>query len=172
MKKLLISLSLVAAAFAASAQVAVHFDGELAPGVYGRITLGDSRPTLVYTQPTVIIHDRTYVEEPVYVYAPLIHQRRWHRYCHRYDACNRPVFFVQERWINDEYARQQERQHYRERREWRDNRWQERDDRWRDRDDRKYPHDRGDRPDWKHGDKDRDGVPNSRDHHPVDPNRR
>ncbi len=181
MKKLLIGLGLAVATLAASAQVTVRLNGEVAPGVYGRVTIGDDRPRLVYTQPQVIVRDRTYVEEPVYLYVPQQHQRRWSRYCHRYDACNRPVYFVQERWVKERWESRQERRHMeRPNREWRDGRWH-------DRDEPRMPHDRGDRPgygNWKHGDKDRDGVPNrvdrdrdgdgvrnERDNRPNNPNR-
>ena len=32
--------------------------------------------------------------EPVYLYVPAGQVRRWSRYCDRYDACGRPVYFV------------------------------------------------------------------------------
>jgi len=32
--------------------------------------------------------------EPLYLYVPTGQVRKWSRYCERYQACERPVFFV------------------------------------------------------------------------------
>ena len=32
--------------------------------------------------------------DPLYFYLPAGQVREWARYCHRYDACERPVYFV------------------------------------------------------------------------------
>ncbi len=29
----------------------------------------------------------------------------WRRHCGRYDACGRPVYFVKEQWVQQEYQR-------------------------------------------------------------------
>jgi hypothetical protein len=150
MKKLLIGLGLAAAALTASAQVSVNLGGRLAPGIYGSVNIGDyGRPALVYAQPQVIIRDRTYIEDPIYLYIPVYQQQSWRRYCRQYDACNRPVYFVQERWVRDRFAHEQELRSYKERREWRDDQWHDRDERHDDdrhdngRHDRGEGHDRG-----------------------------
>lgn len=130
MKKLLIGLGLAVAALSASAQVSVSINSRLAPGVYGSVDIGDyGRPAVVYEYPQVIVRDRTYIEEPVYIYVPVYQQRRWDQYCYSYRSCNRPVYFVQERWVRDEYAHRQELRSYRERREWRGSEWRDREER-------------------------------------------
>jgi len=86
------------------------------PGFYGRIELGPDaglRPQLVYSQP--VWAERTHEQEhrqafgpafaePMYLYVPPDHARHWRRYCAFYQACRRPVFFVQERWYRDVYV--------------------------------------------------------------------
>lgn len=171
MKKLLIGLGLAVMAMAASAQVSVSVNDRIAPGVYGRIVIGDNpRPDVVYIQPRVIVRDRTYIDEPEYIYVPEWQQRRWDRYCYQYRACNRPVYFVQERWVRDRHEHDLEMRHmYREhnRREWRDGQWHERGE-WRD----EVIRDRDGRPIVRNRDRDGDGVRNNQDNFPNNPNQR
>lgn len=143
MKKLLIGLGLVVAALTASAQVAVSVGGRLAPGVYGSVNIGDyGRPAVVYTQPQVIVRDYSYVEEPVYIYVPTWQQRNWGRYCYQYQSCNRPVYFVQETWVREQYTRQQNDRNYRQRREYIDGQWRDRDE-WQEHRGHEGHHDNG-----------------------------
>lgn len=102
-------MTLVSGAVAA-ADVGVSISiGE--PGFYGRLDIGSfPRPQLVYTQPIVIQPPRGVVYQPVYLRVPPGHAKNWRKHCHRYDACGRPVYFVQDRWYNEVYA-----PHYRER---------------------------------------------------------
>ena len=106
MNKPLAALALIAAgsALPAMADVGVSISlGE--PGFYGRIDVdgGYSRPRLVYDRPIVI--DRRYRNmAPIYVRAPREQYRDWRRYCARYDACGRPVYFVRDDWYTDVYA--------------------------------------------------------------------
>lgn len=75
------------------------------PGFYGRIDIGDfPQPVLVYPQPVVIHRPVGVVYEPIYLHVPPGHAKRWHYYCGRYNACGRPVYFVQDRWYNDVYV--------------------------------------------------------------------
>ena len=37
------------------------------------------------------------------------HAKKWGKHCHRYNACGRQVYFVQETWVRDEYAREHPR---------------------------------------------------------------
>lgn len=136
MKKLIIGFGLMIAAFAAAAQVSVSVGTEISPGVYGRINIGDERPTVVYTRPQIIVRDRSYVKEPIYLYVPPQHQRRWRKYCYYYNACNRPVFFVEDSWVRERYEKHRDNHVDDQHREWRDGRWQDRNDRWQERDDR------------------------------------
>lgn len=95
----------LAASGAASAQanVNVTIDGRIAPGVYGRIDLGNAPPPpVVYTQPVLIAPPPQVVvqQQPVYLNVPPWQARDWGRYCGRYQACGVPVYFVRTR----EYA--------------------------------------------------------------------
>lgn len=87
------------------------------PGFYGRIELGPDaglRPQLIYSQPVWSERARGHEQaehvygpafaEPLYLYVPPDHARHWRRYCAFYQACRRPVFFVQERWYRDVYV--------------------------------------------------------------------
>ena len=75
------------------------------PGFYGRLDIGNfPQPQLVYARPVVIQPVRNVVYEPVYLRVPPGHATDWRKHCHRYDACGRPVYFVQDRWYNDVYV--------------------------------------------------------------------
>ena len=98
MKTINAGFSLVALALGIScahAQYAnVVISGEVKPGVYGRIELGNRPPpVLINAQPVVVIRDRRYVD-PVYLHVPPGHAKHWDKHCHKYNACYRPVHFV------------------------------------------------------------------------------
>ena len=101
---LLITLLAFTQAHAANVGVSVSV-GE--PGFYGQIDIGDfvPQPQIVYRQPVIIqavpVHERP---EPVYLHVPPGQAKKWSRYCDRYDACGRPVYFVRDRWYNDVYV--------------------------------------------------------------------
>jgi hypothetical protein len=85
------------------------------PGFYGRLDIGNfPQPQLVYAQPVVIQPVRGVVYQPIYLRVPPGHAKDWRKHCHRYDACGRPVYFVQDRWYNDVYVPQY-REHHRDR---------------------------------------------------------
>lgn len=91
---------LCTAAGAVHAQTYVNatVGGELAPGVYGRIQIGNAPPPpLLYPQP-VVIHQPAVVlpRSPIYLYVPPGHAKNWRKHCARYNACSQPVYFVQE----------------------------------------------------------------------------
>ena len=88
-------LALALGVSSAHAQYAnVVIAGEVQPGVYGRVEFGNMPPPpLVYAQPVVIVRERRYYE-PVYLHAPPGHAKNWGKHCHKYNACNRPVYFV------------------------------------------------------------------------------
>lgn len=94
------------------------------PGFYGRIDVGDyPRPQLLYSQPRMIRRGPS-GRPPVYMHVPPGHARNWRRHCETYDACDERVYFVRDRWYNDQYVpRYQERNR---RGDWQDGR---RDDR-------------------------------------------
>ena len=105
MKKLLIAALAMAAIGSAMAQPSVGLSiGINQPGVYGQINIGSlPAPALVAPQP-VIIAPGAVVAPPTYLYVPLAEQHNWRRYCRKYDACGRPVYFVREDWVRDRYA--------------------------------------------------------------------
>ncbi|MGA7178499.1 MAG: hypothetical protein WBX11_02780 [Thiobacillaceae bacterium] len=123
MKQLVFAAALVAAtipAYAADVGVSISV-GQ--PGFYGQINIGDfPQPVLINPRP-VIIRRAPVGVEPIYLHVPPGHARRWRRYCSQYNACDRPVYFVQDRWYNDVYVpRYRERHGFRD-----DHRGQERD---------------------------------------------
>lgn len=97
---------LAAAAHAATPYVNTTVEGALAPGIYGRIEIGNAPPpTLIYTQPMVIQPAPVYVQQqPMYLHVPPGHAKNWAKHCARYDACHRPVYFVKVRG-DDDYER-------------------------------------------------------------------
>ena len=117
MKKLFLVASLAAVAAstpALAADVGVSISvGQ--PGFYGQIDIGDvPQPVLVYPQPLIIQPPPVgVVLAPIYLHVPPGHARHWDRFCGRYGACGRPVYFVQDRWYNSVYVPQYRREHER-----------------------------------------------------------
>ena len=74
------------------------------PGFYGRIDLGHvPAPLVIYPQP-VIIQPVPQPMRPIYLRVPPGHEKHWAEHCWRYNACNQPVYFVQENWYREVYA--------------------------------------------------------------------
>ncbi|RZI56802.1 MAG: hypothetical protein EOP37_22915 [Rubrivivax sp.] len=128
MKKMVFSSALAIAALAPMASQAADVGVSVSigePGFYGQIDIGNVRPQVVYERPVLV--QRVPAPQPaVYLMVPPGHQKNWSRYCGRYNACGRPVYFVKETWYRDVYAPQYRREHteYRwrpdGRRDWRD----------------------------------------------------
>lgn len=80
------------------------------PGVYGRVDIGRfPQPQVVVTQPVIITHSHTR-PEPVYMWVPPGHRKKWSRYCGRYSACGVPVYFVEDHWYQEHvHQRREER---------------------------------------------------------------
>jgi hypothetical protein len=75
------------------------------PGVYGRIEIGTApRPPLIYAQPVVIVPPPV-PRQPIYLYVPPGHAKDWKKHCKHYNACNQPVYFVQENWVQANYEK-------------------------------------------------------------------
>lgn len=145
--KLLATAGLLAVPMFASAAVGVSINvGQ--PGFYGQINLGDvPPPQLIYTEPMWI--DRGPVAiEPIYLHVRPEHARHWRRYCGFYQACGRPVYFVQDNWYNTVYV-----PHYREHYD-HDEHWDRGEHRGWDHD--REHHDHGKHRGWEHGDHDGD----------------
>lgn len=74
------------------------------PGFYGRIDLGDyPPPQLIYDQPVIYRQSSTRYS-PVYLRVPPGHAKNWGKHCARYNACSRPVYFVQDSWYENTYV--------------------------------------------------------------------
>jgi len=89
-------------------------EGALAPGVYGRIEIGNAPPPpLLYTQPVIIQRAPVYVQQPpLYLHVPPGHAKKWSKHCASYNACNRPVYFVRVQG-DDGYEQRRAREAYR-----------------------------------------------------------
>lgn len=85
-----------AAALPATAQpyVNVTIGGVFAPGVYGQVAVGNNPPPPVFNAVPVIVGPPVVGAGVMYVYAADFEYRDWPRYCNRYAACGRPVYFV------------------------------------------------------------------------------
>ena len=74
------------------------------PGFYGRIDIGGyAAPPLIYPEPIIVHRVRTWYP-PIYLRVPPLHAKRWYKYCNRYNACGRPVYFVDDGWYRNVYA--------------------------------------------------------------------
>ncbi|MEY8876902.1 MAG: hypothetical protein AB9M60_10370 [Leptothrix sp. (in: b-proteobacteria)] len=75
------------------------------PGVFGRVDIGQfPQPQVVQQRPIIIMPPPRNVviqQEPVYLWVPPGHQRDWRHHCQEYGACGVPVYFVRERWYQD-----------------------------------------------------------------------
>lgn len=79
---------------AAAQDVRVTISGEVTPGVYGRVDIGNRpRPPLVDPNPVVVLRQAR-APAPVYLHVPPGHAKDWPKHCKKYDACSRPVYFV------------------------------------------------------------------------------
>jgi len=109
MKTLALLTLAAAAVLPAHAATSVGISiGINAPGQYGRIDINNyPQPVLINAQPLIYAPSPVAVyQRPIYLYVPYAHQTSWGRYCGYYSACGQPVYFVQERWVHDEYRRE------------------------------------------------------------------
>jgi hypothetical protein len=87
-------LVLLGASSAQAQYASVVIRGEVKPGVYGRVEFGNAPPpVVVYPQPVVIVQQSRPLQ-PIYLHVPPGHAKKWDKHCHKYNACNRPVYFV------------------------------------------------------------------------------
>jgi hypothetical protein len=159
MKKLLIAVLMVSASAGAMAQNVSMQLGQT--GYYGSIDLGNLRaPPVIYQQPMIIQQMPQYLNAPpMYLRVPPGHAKKWSKHCAAYNACGRPVLFVQDSWYQNTYAPQYRRVHSNVRGDNRDfrlvepaNRYDRHDDRRDDRRDDRYD----DKHEGKHGGKHKD----------------
>ncbi|MFM2343893.1 MAG: hypothetical protein RLZZ210_501 [Pseudomonadota bacterium] len=85
--------------------VGISLAGDIAPGVYGKININSHQPPpVIYSRPVIVERPVTYYSrEPVYMYVPSGHYRHWARNCHKYNACDRNVYFVNPSYVDREY---------------------------------------------------------------------
>lgn len=82
------------------------------PGFYGRIDIGGyPAPRLLSPEP-VIIHRAGPQYPPIYLRVPPYHAKRWSRYCHEYNACGRPVYFIEDGWYRNVYVPRYREHHH------------------------------------------------------------
>src|ERR1700686_4901307 len=125
----------IGSAHAGDLDIRVMLSGQVAPGVYGQVHLGNDRPPpVVYAQP-MLIEPMEAPPPPIYLHVPPEHARNWRKHCREYNACNRPVYFVRSQEYDPEYQRHYQ-DHERER-ELERQRWQDRER------DQERDHDRG-----------------------------
>lgn len=93
-----VALSAVCAAFSANAAspapLNVTTGKALSPGVYGQIQVRGAPPPMVYTAPVTVAPVDGKAADPVYLYVPPGQVRRWAQHCAKWQACERPVYFV------------------------------------------------------------------------------
>ena len=119
MKPTVLVLALVAAtsaAFATAPALAADVGVSVSvgqPGFYGRIDIGNfPQPQVIYSKPVVIRPvPVAVVPQPIYLRVPPGHAKNWRKHCHKYDACNQPVYFVQDDWYNNVYVPRYREEH-------------------------------------------------------------
>lgn len=96
---------LVACAHPGNVDVGVRASGEIVPGVYGRVDVRNRPPPpVVYPRP-IIVMERSRHAQPVYLHVPPGHAKNWRKHCHKYDACDVPVYFVKSAEYEPDYQR-------------------------------------------------------------------
>jgi hypothetical protein len=83
--------------------------GQLAPGFYGELAIGNNPlPPVLNPQP-LLLEPSAYNAPIAYIYAPAQHINNWRFYCAQYNACQRAVFFVRVEEQNPWWERRFER---------------------------------------------------------------
>jgi hypothetical protein len=109
--------TVVPLAQAQNVSISATITGEIVPGVYGHVVLGNRPPPpLVYAQPVVavpVVVAEPVPMEPIYLHVPPGHAKHWRHHCQEYNACNRPVYFVRSAEYEPGYRpdRRQEHEH-------------------------------------------------------------
>ena len=97
--RVIAALGLVCAATLAQAQAYIggSVSGQLAPGVYGRVDIGNAPPPpVMYAQPMLAVPPAVMVPQaqPQYLWVPPGHAKNWRKHCSRYHACGQRVYFL------------------------------------------------------------------------------
>lgn len=70
---------------------------------YGPIVISQTmQPIVIHHEPVIV--QGPAVGQPLYVRVPPGHAKKWDKHCAKYHACDRPVYFVDDRWYAREYA--------------------------------------------------------------------
>jgi len=94
------------AAHAGTAIINLSVSGEISPGVYGQVQLGNTAPPpVVYAKPMIIGSQPAMAGEPIYLSVPPGHAKKWAKHCSKYNACNRPVYFVKTAEYEPDYSK-------------------------------------------------------------------
>jgi hypothetical protein len=94
----------IAAVHASSVDLNVILSGEIKPGVYGRVEIGNTPPPVYYPEPIIIVkQSRPVSMAPVYLNVPPGHAKNWRKHCSKYDACGKPVYFVRTEEYDPDY---------------------------------------------------------------------
>lgn len=104
LKLLLVLAGAALLAPAVAQDIRVSVSGEVAPGVYGRVDIGNRTPPLVYPQAVLVVKSSK-PPAPVYMHVPPGHARNWSKHCSKYGACGRPVYFVKSAEYEPGYKR-------------------------------------------------------------------
>jgi hypothetical protein len=84
------------------------------PGFYGLVDIGNGPPPpVVYAQPILIASSSASDHAaPIYLHVPPNHAKDWSKFCHKYNACNQPVYFVRSgEYVRDKHYSSQEHEH-------------------------------------------------------------
>jgi hypothetical protein len=81
------------------------------PGFYGNIVIGDAPPPVVVYREPMVIQRTSVVYEPVYLHVRAGEPEHWSEHCAYYNACGRPVYFVQDQWYDDVYTPNYQKHH-------------------------------------------------------------
>lgn len=75
------------------------------PGFYGRLELGDDspRPETSFPEPRLVEHVAHY-QDSIYLRVRPGENREWALHCHKYEACGRYVYFVNDDWYTAVYV--------------------------------------------------------------------
>lgn len=96
------------AALAADVGVSINIGH---PSFYGQIDpSGYAQPQVIYREPRSIQQVPTN-QPPIYMRVPRSHAKNWRKHCHRYNACDERVLFVQDNWYKRDYAPRYQEQH-------------------------------------------------------------
>ena len=85
----------------------VLLEGQVAPGLYGRVDVGNnSHPNLYNREPIIYTRNARYANyKPVYLHVPPGHAKDWGKHCKHYNACERPVYFIRSEEYEESYQR-------------------------------------------------------------------